>query len=320
MFFIPHPAVSRRAFTIAELIIVMMIIVLLIAILLPALSSARARARRVAGQSQLTAISAAIEAYSVQFNGATPALGSAAKQSTYAQYGQHHPETLALTFGLIGGIVAGNGDLNVGAFGTGESLEPFAFENDNVGAGVFSLAGGTIGESYGAFYSPKPDELKPVTGAFTSTYASAGLLHIVDNFQGMPILYYSGQRNSSNLAAWTFATDPTAKFFNASNGLILGAPALTSGGNAYKQRDATSGSVIDQTAAGSTAVGAANLAKVVGNWKISGAALGNAVVVNAGDDGIYFAKDQPDRKNINSGTIVDQEDFESFDDLVGFAN
>lgn len=191
-----------------------------------------------------------------------------------------------------------------------------------MGSGPRALTGTTLGKQYGSFYSAKAEELKVVTGVSQAGYNSGHLPHLVDaNFKGMPILYFRARPGKSTLTEWDFANDPAGAgtFSNSSNNLLISAPGLTSGGDTIVQRSTADGSIIDYDAAGGQPQAAANLAWIVGNRKISTSAppaRGAFVLTSAGQDGIYYGKTQSGRANTGSGTIVNQADFDSFDDLT----
>jgi len=72
---------SRRAFTLVELLVVIGIIALLVAILLPALTAAREMARRTACASNLRQLALAVHLYAADFQGRLPFANSATLES-----------------------------------------------------------------------------------------------------------------------------------------------------------------------------------------------------------------------------------------------
>src|SRR3954470_11537492 len=75
------PAVSKRAFTLVELLVVIGIIALLIGILLPVLSSVQGRARDLKCQTNLRQIGIALRGYAEENRGVFP-------------YGRHYTRTI----------------------------------------------------------------------------------------------------------------------------------------------------------------------------------------------------------------------------------
>lgn len=211
------------AFTIAELIIVMMIIVLLVAILLPALGAARARAKKVASQAQLTSLGSAIESY-------TLALGSVpgyAKESDFSSstHWKKMSSNENLVISLLGRVVP-SGATTPMAPAPGVPMIPAGnVDVDLVGTGPRTTGGAT----YGAFYSPKPEELAAVNHA---AHNPNNMPELVDASSGMPILYYRANGNSSTPVAF-WGTDP-ARVASAANATYMHADeVITADGTSY---------------------------------------------------------------------------------------
>jgi prepilin-type N-terminal cleavage/methylation domain-containing protein len=291
------PTVRRSGFTLAELIIVMMIIVLLLSILLPALNSARLRAKKVASQAQLTALSTACNSYMLAFS-AAPGYIATTDFMYHASFRSTWSGNRNLVVSLLGKVVP-----------TAQATTPLdphgilaskygglKIDQNAVGTGPQSASG----RSYGAFYSPKPNELMTVTGTYEGDANTFPQLVATDS--GMPILY---ARHSQKATATLIAD--VGRAAGNSNGFYyhseitdsVMAPALSSDGDTYNQ---TNNSVLSFDVAGATDwIG--NLAFLV-NDPSSSTNLGspnsltnnvpspNYVLMSAGPDGIYFDKAQ----------------------------
>ena len=304
-----------KGFTIAELIIVMMIIVLLVAILLPALSSARKRAKDVARKAQLSSISAACESYSLQMR-AYPGYYS----DIYYTNGSARIDVTAsemMMVSLLGRVdSAATSPIHTtySWSASGVSYGGDKIDLDAVGSGPLTK-GGT---SYGAFYSPKPDELALVTGTWGG---SNSVPEIIDATTGVPILYYgvnangsvpvtSGLNSSAMSGGVNRATNVDFLRSNSADNLT------TADGENYDQEAMSLFS--HGTGGGSSADD--NLAWAITSEKLStsppntstSVIAGGFVLINAGEDGIYFSKGQ----NAGSQTIANYAALDDFDDIV----
>lgn len=302
-------SLRRRGFTIAELIIVMMIIVLLVAILLPALSSARARAKRVAAQAQLTSIVAACESYQLSF-------GSAPGYVSEAELTQGPDRTkFSSNENLVLSLLGQTG-------GTGEYINdqidstPIKFDVTKIGTGPKSVSG----QVFGAFYSPKPDELGVVTG--TKWNGDNAIPELLDPNTGMPLSYFRAVKSGTT----PVGTDEnsTGKYLIYGNLEFYASDTLVApDGTAYDQ---AASSLMGSDVAGSWDNAAQNLSWFAVNSKLSTISNGTAssanntndvlngqfMVMSPGSDGIYLHKDQ-----LDSGTLINHvDDLDLFDDLV----
>lgn len=310
-------SVSRRrsAFTLAELIIVMMIIVLLVAILLPALSSARAKAKKVASQAQMTAIAAAIESYKIALN-ATPgyikdAGTTSALEVNTVRSGYSSTENLVVS--LLGRMSA----TNVSGSYQVPGVSPSVYVDINgVGSGPISSSGAT----YGSFYSPKPDELVALQN--TQYGGDNNVPELVDSF-GMAILYFRGQTSGVTKLVSTNSSRG-GKFLLYTNADYIWSSAIETADGDQKNQQGDSLICDAGGAAGSNTTAENNFAWAVANRGLgttsgtaSSANDGNDVardfvLVSAGEDGVYFSKGA----NGGSTTISSFDDIDSFDDLV----
>lgn len=305
----------RRGFTIAELIIVMMIIVLLVAILLPALSSARNRAKRVAAQAQMTAISAACSSYQLAFNSAPgPVPESVIDDDSLLRNKFTGTENLVLA--LLGRTSSSSGAATFALTGTSPALYA---DLDAIGAGPVSPSG----RAYGAFYSPKPDELGEAVKTYKQS-ATNGVPELLDISSKIPILYFRTVGNESLPpvgVGYSGGTPQGQVVRRTSIDFIRGGPLEMQSGESIDQGGKSlfnHGVVGNPTARN-------NLAWALVDKKLSSLTTGNggantASAVLTGDghllapgpDGIYFSSDQ-----IGGATeIMSADDVEKFDDIV----
>lgn len=308
----PLNRLSARGFTIAELIIVMMIIVLLVAILLPALSSARSRARRVAGQAQLASLMGACESYQIQLGAVPLILGP----KDFGNNGAGGPlratftSNEALVVALLGGSISGTSGWTSAGTTAVTHYSNESIDVDKIGTGPASPSGKT----YGAFYSPKPNELTTVTGVFATENT---LPEIVDSSTGTPLAVFGRARTTG--APASFRDDQGGQFECGSmNNFTKGAALKAPGGDA---RDQGSNSLLSTSVSSPTEIGD-NLAWVVTSKKLSSwgdgansssndVAVGNLVIMNAGEDGIYLSKLQIG----GASTIGSEANLELMDDF-----
>ena len=300
------PTLRRRGFTIAELIIVMMIIVLLVAILLPALSSARARARKVAKQSQLASLAAATESYVMAFSSSPGYLAD----NQFLPNGNFQKFSGVENFvvSMLGGF-SSSGSFTIP--GTTAKIDP-----DQVGIGPATASG----KRYGAFYSPKPNELGTVSG--TQYGQDNAIPEILDADTGMPILYYRAAARSG--ATKIVDTDgTTASYALFPNVVLVHSSALVSA-TGEGPVDLRNNSLLCFNNVSATQA-ADNLAWIVTNSKLSSVSngatgsandssndvrAGSYVFINPGEDMIYFDDSQ------NGGSNIDRyDDLDNFDDV-----
>jgi len=309
-----HDATLNRGFTLAELLIVMIIIILLIGILLPALASVRARSKKLAARAQLTAISSACETYATTF-GAYPGYFSEAELNStsiflYRDYLTSNENMVLSLLGRVGGtgwtINAGrtpNPTVNVTEVGTGPRT--------------------AAGKTYGAFYSPKADELGVVTGGKFAGCDSNNFPELIDPTTDQPILYWRVARNG-NAPVGVAASD--GKYHSLAGNLhyLNGDSVGREGGRKVSHQTSVLSNL--PSGSGSLNTSADNLAWFLTNGKLSnysnGANGSDDVLAGAlglmspGPDKVYFDKSQDGRQNQGSATVANEADAESFDDLV----
>lgn len=196
----PFSKSARRGgfagFTLVELLVVIIIILMLVGILLPALSAARARARKTASQMQLRGISQACESYQLAL-GAYPGFFSQFYETQSPRYLLCMTDTENLTLSLMGGIVndytstlypTGPDTIRHNYLGLRFSSGTYAIYVPNIGQGPRSASG----EVYAPFYSAKPNELAKIQGVNFNGYPNLGdsIPELIDPISNMPLLYY----------------------------------------------------------------------------------------------------------------------------------
>lgn len=300
----------RRAFTIAELIIVMMIIVLLVAILLPALSSARNRAKIVSVKAQGSAIVAACESYALAFSGQNPGYVSDVTLSASGGNWQSLNANENLVLSLMGRVDKTANcatPASVTALPAGMSVDL-----DAIGAGP-KVGSGAV---YGGFYSPKPNELFAAKNTYNGV--NNAIPELVDVW-GMPLLYFRDSKGGGPLAVAGPASAPFATFMRLPVAGFVVSPNLEgSGGTVVDERN---NSLLSNNAAGSSGNVEASMVYLLSNPKLSTygtlnngdeVPLGSTIVISAGPDMIYF-----DKSTIG-GVITSSAQVEDFDDIRSF--
>lgn len=305
------PSFRRRfAFTIAELIIVMMIIVLLVAILLPALSSARARAKKVATTARLNAIGSACESYSIAMGSMPGYLADSFTNSLSTRAAITGNENMVIS--LMGQVKASAAN----SYNPNNAITAGVVDLDAVGSGPRSAGGKT----YGAFYSPKPSELQAIG---SGTYNPQNQMpELLDPDTGMPILYYRVNPRGTVPVTTTYGTGTGGQISLYS---YIDYFQTTMQNAAGESKDLRTLSLLGNTGAGSSAAAAKNLAMVVADEKLSTLGTGTQsandandvisggyVLISGGDDGIPFAVSQ----NGNSTNIANKDALDGFDDIV----
>ena len=298
------------AFTIAELIIVMMIIVLLVAILLPALGAARARAKKVASKAQLASIVAACESYQLAFQSQPGYFSEAELGSGATKLWKDLTSTENLVLSLLGRVVPAAAALCATWTPTGHSTLRVLL--DEIGTGPKS----TNAQVYGAFYSPKPDELGSVSYTRWPTMGDANQVPaLLDTVSGLPILYFradpagtvpvSGPQGGAN-----FCRVNTVNDYCRADAL----ETAYSGGPKNQKDD----SILSYDLNGDPGV-PNQIAWITTSEKLSTGAIntsgnvlkGRVVLLAPGTDGVYMSKDQ-----LGGNTITDYDDLEKFDDNI----
>jgi type II secretory pathway pseudopilin PulG len=295
---------TTRAFTLAELLIVMVIIVLLIGLLLPALNKVYKNGVKAAEKSQIQALVVACESYTLAF-GAAP--GYFAESDYTPAFAANFSPNESLVCSLLGTIVptpqAGpNKFIPSGAPASFTAGAGHAIDLDRVGPGP-----SVNGRVYGAFWSAKAGELAAVTGLNSNP-----MPEIVDIRTGVPLLYYRSRTLGPATTTITSAAQPSAAsslFGLRDNASYLEAPVLkTSDGRSFDE----SKSLIRSGAPADVS----NLAYVLTNSALStGANLspasqsrGGFTLISAGYDGVYFSSaEQP--------TITSYDNLKKFDDV-----
>lgn len=320
------PRTFRGGFTLIELLVVIVIILVLIGILVPALSSSRNTARRVASQSQLKGISAAIESYATTFNSYP---GHFSDDQLVNDIGTDQlSSTENLLLSLSGGISQDPATANrpvtttftvTNASGGNEN---WYYRDQEVGGGLRMKNGRRVD----AFYSAKPEEI----AAVSTKSGTNAVREFVDTTTGLPILYYRANARGS-VPVGPLGGASAGKFHRPLNEEYLEADdvnPLTNGDRSfvqlYKSPDYTNGSLLSSGASSPDD----NMAWIVTNSKLSNIAsaaggeanepddvvAGKYVLISPGIDGIYFSAQQ--LGDGTTTTITGYDQLGGFDDVV----
>jgi len=202
-------------FTLVELMVVIVILVLLIGILLPALHSARIKSMKTTNQAQLSSIAKACESYQTSYQGKAPGYFNDIKYGSDpgtdpdgiandSSYYQNATANEGLVLSLMGGVVRNPTSTNGPTIGTAFSNQADIadmmghdddgndqqIDIDAIGLGPQSPSG----RQYGAFYTPKENELAVITG---TTGDDNNMPEFVDGGGGQPILYMRATRSDA---------------------------------------------------------------------------------------------------------------------------
>ena len=311
-------SVLGRGFTLVELLVVIVIIAILLGILLPALASVRQRARKTEVIAQLNSLAQSSQGYSTDFQ-AFPGyfseidINNSSGGGKDLAFGGKLSSNENLVLSLLGQVVT-TGNPSPGYTITSSAK----VDLDKVGAGP-RLVSGRIKDAY---YSPRPGELKKVTGGRSGS--DNDMKELIGVQSGMPILYYravsSGKRPTSVRLA---PQDSGAGYFGwVGNVSYVNGPSLTSDGGETKI-DQESLSLLSSRYSGSdTGTAANNLAWCVISESLSNIGSGNSAAngtddviagqmafIAAGQDKVYL-------KGESSATITQRSTVTEADDII----
>ncbi|MBI1372722.1 MAG: prepilin-type N-terminal cleavage/methylation domain-containing protein [Phycisphaera sp.] len=311
-----------RGFTLVELLVVIAIIILLIGILLPALNSARDRAKKTAVQIQLESIADACESYHFEYSAYPGYFTDAEIADTI---GAEFSNNENLVISLMGYVQTSNtGYVPTGSSMPTTSPDYKSINIDKIGDGPLTRQGA----AHSPFYSPSSRELF----AIPDDGGSEPLMpEIVDNWKGIPILYYRANPRGTKPVSETSAGGGT--YYRNANKKYFNRAALTN--QKEDQYIQSQVSLISNTGAGSATTADNNMSWIVANRKLTtlsaenssfpihpsndangtgDVAKGGFVLIAAGKDGTYFDKDA-----LSAGTYIDAyEDVDELDDIIVF--
>ncbi len=278
---------QRSGFTITELLVAIGIIVLLIGILLPALSKALQRAKVSQTQSTMQEFAKAIEAFQQEF-GYYPGLIPEATLASDPRISSTENAILHLMGGAVGSDDPAYASFTTGwtayTIGSGANTYTFKVNINEVGKGPR-----IAGKQYPPFFAPKSDEFAAIIGQVAGLSGSdtplVDLPDVLDAW-GQPVIYLRSLREVGDLVGGV----SNAQFAIASN-----APYVLS--NALGELEKSQASSLLNPASGVTPSVDAALAQIIrspgfgaAGTPLTGTPRGKFVLISAGQDGIYFSR------------------------------
>lgn len=285
---LPHD-LSRRGFTITELLVAIGIIVLLIGILLPALAKALGNAKKSQTQSTLNEFAKAVEAFHQEF-GYYPGLIPEATLASDPKISSTENALLHLMGGAVASDDPAYSTFTAGwtAYTIGSGANSFSFK---VNVNEIGKGPRIAGKQYPPFFAPKSDEFSAAPGQVAGVSGSdAPIVDLPDLLDawGQPVLYFRSLREVGSL---------TGNVQNAQFSIVSNAPYVlaTALGELEKTQEtsllnpASGVSSVDDTLAQilrSPAFGGTGNSALVQ----AGTARGRFALISAGPDGIFFSK------------------------------
>ena len=293
-----QPAARRlRAFTLVELLVVIGIIALLVGILLPALAAVNVAAKNTRTTSTLTEFSKACDLFQ-QEHGFYPGVFS---EEELADWGGGIPPlsgTENALLHLMGGYLsptdpnyASTSGVVIQHPGTGKEIKVVDKNNDGVADG---LGDGPIinGKRFSSYYAPAGDAL-----AVTRGQAGPVAIDIPDVLDawGQPIIYV---RRARGIGPLVDAPGNPAQFYSES--MTPYTESTNLGELNQPQHSGNSGeySLLSENAlnAGDVDINLAtlitNMAFFDPNNRLAGTAKGSYALISAGEDGVYFNRNE----------------------------
>lgn len=292
---------TRRAFSLIELLVVITIIAVVIAITVPALSGARELARKSSTESSINSLVQGIGQFQAD-NQRAPGYFSPEDMGHEDNLDRGFSSMQNIMLELVGGPVEGNGLTATNLLRVGP------VRNDQVYVDP-ALIG--IGDKAKGYYTPDAKDYQPVTGV-EAIAPHKELPEVLDAW-GMPILAWvendfgSTMNDDSNIddfaqiSAPANSSDPSARFYWAQN-----AGALSSDALGERQMEQAELSLIGKDSADLQVHLAAFLGSPNSSVKTASAVgsilprvgRGSVVFQSAGSDRVYLSKEDSGYKRI----------------------